>query len=583
MGDEPRLLHDMGAPIGRNSAVFTMRNSDRADRRFVFGDVNGFFGLMFDNMAVLSFLAGALILGFNFPAEIIYTRMFPGTTFGVLVGDLFYTWMAVKLGKKTGRADVTAMPLGLDTPSTIGLAVAVLGPSFLAFKQDGHSVEEAALLTWYLGMATMVMIGIVKVILSFCGTWIQRIVPRAGLLGSIAGVGVALIGFIPLVDIFGAPLVGMLSLGLVLYTLVAGIPLPGKLPGLLTAIVVGSVLYHVSQATGYGVGIGGHYSAPTLQFHIGWPTPTLDFVQGIVPALKYLPLSIPFAILTVVGGINVTESARVAGDHFDTRQILLGEAFATLVAGLCGGVAQSCPYIGHPAYKRMGARLGYTLLTGVFIGLGGILGYVSFIVELIPRAVLAPILVFIALEITAQAFVSCHARYAPAVILAILPSVARLVSIYLENPEIVSPATLQHLMTKEGQTLPEILVLIALGNGFILTGMLWGAFLAETIDRRLRVSAVYLFILSLMTLFGIVHSASPDAGVYLPWTLTGVFRLLPYQFGLAYAFLGALFLLLSCSRADGERPPPSVQPSTGTQGSQRDTSPRDYRKTRGGP
>jgi len=62
----------------------------------------------------------------------------------------------------------------------------------------------------------------------------------------------------------------------------------------------------------------------------------------------------------------------------------------------------------------MGSRAGYTLLTGLFIGLGGILGYVSFIVELIPRAVLAPILIFVALEIMVQAFLSCPRRHAVA-------------------------------------------------------------------------------------------------------------------------------------------------------------------------
>ncbi len=461
-----------------------MQSIDHDEGRSISGDLNGFFGLMFDNMAVLSFLAGALIVGFNFPADVIYTRMFPGTTFGVLVGDLFYTWLAWRLSKRTGRRDVTAMPLGLDTPSTIGLAVAVLGPSFVAFKQEGHSPHDAAIMTWHLGMACMVIIGIVKVALSFCGGWVRRIVPGAGLLGSLAGVGLALIGFIPLADIFGMPLVGMLSLGLVLYTLVAGIQLPGRVPGLLTAIVAGTVIYHGFHACGRGIYAGATYTAPLWEFHVGLPVPTLDFIQGIGPALKYLPLAIPFAILPVVGGINVTESARVAGDDYKTRDILLGEAVATLLAGLFGGVAQSCPYIGHPAYKRMGSRLAYTIMTGVFIGLGGVFGYVSFIVELIPRAVLAPILVFIALEITGQAFLTCEARHTPAVILAILPSIARLVSIQLETPEIVSPETLHHLMTKPGPALPEVLVIIALGNGFILTGMLWGAFLAEMIEAE---------------------------------------------------------------------------------------------------
>src|SRR5512147_2416982 len=90
---------------------------------FVLGDLNGFFGLMFDNLTVLSFLAGILIFGFKFPADVIYTRMFPGTAFGVLFGAIIYTWMAFRLAKETGNKEVTAMPLGLDTPSTIGRAL----------------------------------------------------------------------------------------------------------------------------------------------------------------------------------------------------------------------------------------------------------------------------------------------------------------------------------------------------------------------------------------------------------------------------------------------------------------------------
>src|SRR3546814_6130201 len=86
----------------------------------------------------------------------------------------------------------------------------------------------------------------------------------------------------------------------------------------------------------------------------------------------------------VVGGINVSESARAAGDDYRTRDILLAEAFSTLVAGVCGGVAQTTPYIGQPAYKHMGARSGYTLLTGLFVGIGGMLGVISGLVQWLP-------------------------------------------------------------------------------------------------------------------------------------------------------------------------------------------------------
>jgi adenine/guanine/hypoxanthine permease len=517
---------------------------------FALGDVNGFFGLMFDNLTVLSFLAGTLVLVFKFPADIVYTKMFPGTAFGVLVGDLVYTWMAFRLAKRTGSRTVTAMPLGLDTPSTIGMALVVLGPAFIGLKAEGLAERDAAMMTWYIGMATMVVIGLFKVGFSFVGQWVQRAVPQAGLLGSLAGIGLALIGLAPLVDVFGMPVIGMLSLGLILYSLVARIRLPGNFPSVFAAIVLGTVIYYVFGATGW---MGGTYAGlPPVDLHFGLPTPTLGFAQGLTRALKYLPITIPFGLLTVVGGINVTESARVAGDDYDTRNILLTEAIATVIAGLCGGVAQSTPYIGQPAYKRMGARAGYTVLTGLFIGLGGMLGFVSFFVELIPRAVLAPILIFVALDIIGESFMACPRRHAPAVAFAFFPTLARLLAIRLGNPDIVPPENLQRLLEAPGKALPETLVTIALGNGFILTAMLWGGFLAELIDRRLAISAVYLLIMAGLTFFGVIHSASPDGVMYLPWDLPPAAQRIPYQFALAYAILAAILLLFSFTKESRE-------------------------------
>ncbi len=517
---------------------------------FVIGDWNGFFGLIFDNLTVLSFLAGILVFVFKYPADIVYTKMFPGTAFGVLFGDLVYTWMAFRLAKKTGKSKVTAMPLGLDTPSTIGITLIVLGPAFIGLKAEGFPERDAALMTWYIGMATMMFMGLVKLIFSFFGKWIQKVVPQAGLLGSLAGIGLGLIGMTPLIDIFGMPMVGLIALGLVFYSLVAGIKMPLKIPGVFASVLIGTVLYYILGPLGL---TGGTFAGPPpAELHFGLPLPTLDFLKGLAPALKYLPIAVPFGLLTVVGGINVTESARVAGDDYNTRSILLTEALATLVAGIFGGVAQSTPYIGQPAYKHMGARAGYTLMTGVFIGLGGILGYVSFIVELIPRAVLAPILIFVALDIVAQSFQASPVRHAPAVAFAFFPALARLLAIKLGNPDAVLPQTFNALASLPGKALPEMLIIVALGNGFIITGMLWGAFLAELIDRRLKTSALYLAASAVLAFFGVIHSALPDGMMYLPWNLTGLARQVPYQFASAYMVLAALFFLLSFTKESKE-------------------------------
>ena len=180
------------------------------------GDVNAFFGLMLDNVMNLVILAGILIAVFKIPSDVVYTRMFPGTAFGVLFGDLVYTWMAFRLAAREHRDTVTAMPLGLDAPSTIGMAFTVIGPAFVAAKTR-LAEHDAAIEAWQIGMACMVLIGLFKMAMAFAGRAIQRVVPEAGLLGSIAGVGIALMGCLQLGDILAEPIVGLVSLGLIFY------------------------------------------------------------------------------------------------------------------------------------------------------------------------------------------------------------------------------------------------------------------------------------------------------------------------------------------------------------------------------
>src|SRR5207244_764069 len=116
------------------------------------GDINAFFGLMLDNVAVMIILFSAVTSALpievqakeglvRFTPDFVLTRMIPGTALGVLLGDLVYTALAFRLARRTGRQDVTAMPLGLDTPSTFPVAFLVLLPTLhetLAKKTGRH-------------------------------------------------------------------------------------------------------------------------------------------------------------------------------------------------------------------------------------------------------------------------------------------------------------------------------------------------------------------------------------------------------------------------------------------------------------
>ncbi|WP_045764298.1 hypothetical protein [Xanthomonas albilineans] len=514
-------------------------------RWFVVGDLNGFFGLVVDNLSILGFITLALVGMFQFPAEVIYTRMIPGTAFGVLIGNLLYTAMARQLAARSGRSDVTAMPLGLDAPTSIGMALLVLGPTFVRYKQQGLDPQAAALATWRLGMAALVLMGALKTVLAFFGEAVTRALPRAALLGSIAGIALVLMGFLPLLETLRTPVVGLVVLGLLLYVLIARGRLPFGLPGVPLALVLGTGLYYGLNAV--GMGIPGHQAAQWVTPHLVLPLPSLGFVAGLADTVPLLPLLLPFGLLMVVGGINVSESARAAGDDYRTRDILLVEACSTLIAGVCGGVAQTTPYIGQPAYKHMGARSGYTLLTGMFIGLGGMLGLVAGLVQWLPLAVLAPIIVYVSIDITTQAFQATPKRHAGAMVLGFLPSVAYLLAI--KAPGWIAPDHLAALTTTlDGNGLPELAVILTLGNGFIITAMLWIATVAAMVDGRLRRAAGFLLVAAGLTLFGLIHSVDPRGGIYLPWTLRGVPELMAWQFAGGYLLLAALIGLLSLHR-----------------------------------
>ena len=208
-------------------------------------------------------------------------------------------------------------------------------------------------------------------------------------------------------------------------------------------------------------------------------------------------------------------------------------------------MAQTTPYIGQPAYKAMGARSGYTLATGLIIGLGGVFGYLSNLVELLPVAVLAPILVFVSISITTQAFEATPVRYTAAVVFSFFPAIARLLAIKLGDPSIVDPAHFASLYAQNGQGVSDMAVIVILGNGFIITSMVWASFVVAMIDGHVRKAAGIVALGGVLTAFGIIHSVQPIGSVYLPWLLDATSRSLVWQFVSAYAALAVVLLGLS--------------------------------------
>ncbi len=530
------------------------------------GDVNAFFGLMLDNIAGLVLTVAMLSSIFDFPVEFALRYMIPGTALGVLVGDLMYFALAFYLARKENRSDVTAMPLGLDTPSTIGMVLFVLGPAFLAAKAAGMSEEAAAMQTWHIGICAIFITGLIKGFLALGSDWIRRAFPRAGLLGSLAAIALVLIAFTQLPKLAANPLVGFPVLVIVFVTLIGRGRLPFKTPGALGALLIGCAIWYLLVASDqlFTTSLADTESTIKLVwFPPEWLTVfQFQWLDQFTNAIAYLPYIIPFAIATVIGGIDCTESAASVGDSYRTNHIIGIEAAATLIAALFGGVIQTTPYIGHPAYKAMGGRAAYTLATALFVGGAGVIGYFSLLFSIIPEAAVLPILIFIGIEISAQSYFATPRRHYAALAVACLPAMAKLIMIYLGQ---YLPVTAEEIKATFRPDLQEqLLYLKMLAGGFIITSLIWASSLAQIIDRRYFSASLYFAVGGILVLFGVMHSPLDGDRMFWPWQLKNLEPALCHlilKIAAAYMIMSALMFAMGIMFNNGmltDGPPKTI-------------------------
>jgi AGZA family xanthine/uracil permease-like MFS transporter len=518
------------------------------------GDVNAFFGLMLDNVAALVLLVA--LIGDNtsnvpnrpdrFMAWFVVDWIIPGHAIGVLLCALIYSWLGARLARRTGRNDVTAMPLGLDTPSAFGVGLLVLIPTLVEAQRDRHMDHHtASVFAWNVGMVVLVLLGIFKTAVAPLGNWVRRLLPRAALLGPLAVITLALIMFLPMArEVAATPVIGLPTLAIVLVTLMGERGSARRYPGVVFAIVAGLILYVIGFSLGNAQGweVVPLPDASILARGLGRPLPaavwTTDWwIQVGGKALEMLPLVLPFGLATVIGGIECTESAEADGDSYDTRSILFGQGLATIVTGCCGGVIQTTPYYGHPAYKAMGAHIGYPLLAALVLAVLSVFGWFRELYTWVPQAALFPVIIYVGLQTVAHSVRVTPSRHYPAVALAAVPVLAYLALITLRlalgsrEPDAAGAALAQ--------------TLLCLANGFVITTVLWAAALTALIDGQRGRAAAYLVIAGISSLVGLIHSPLATAPLAWPtpqWLASlpaGAGRLTPYHWAVGYALAAA--------------------------------------------
>src|ERR1700719_3969068 len=406
-----------GAPEIRLVRRMTMNASADAPVWWVPGDWNGFFGLFTNVVLNVIVLTGLCLHVVNLPADIVYGRILPALGIALPLGNLYYAYLAWRLAKNEGRADVTAMPYGPSVPHMFIVVFLIMLPIYLKTHDP--------LLAWRSGLAWCLVIGAIVLLGAFVGPTVRKYTPRAAMLGTLAGISIAFISMRPAFLGWEDPWLFMLSLTIVLVSWMAGVRLPYGLPGGLAAVVLGTVLAWLAklvhlddlmQPTEVVAALG--------QFGFRLPYPSTDFAKAMGDIGPLLVTAVPLGIYTFTEAMNNGESAAAAGDDYSLRQILLADGVGAIVGALLGSPFPPAVYIGHPGWKAVGGRIGYSLATGIVIGVVCFLGLTALLLAIIPLVAILPILLYIGLVIGAQAFQASPPQHAPAIVLAILPNVA---------------------------------------------------------------------------------------------------------------------------------------------------------------
>lgn len=506
---------------------------DHKPALWVAGDWNAFFGFGTNILVNMLVLTGLLRFVLKMPDTIVFGRILPALGLMMCLSTFYYAWLAWKLAKETGRDDICALPSGVSVPHMFIVTFVIMLPVML---KTGDAIKA-----WEAGLAWVFIQSFILMIGGFVAPFIRRITPRAALLGTLAGVSVAFISMRPALEIFMTPVIGLVCFGIILVSWFGKLRYPRGVPAGLVAIAAGMLIAWGSNI--FGLGYGGMSlakltgSLSTIGFSI--PIPAVGHVfSGFEFLGLILVTAIPFGIYDLVEAMDNVESASAAGDSFPTTRVLTADGVVSLIGCLMGNPFINAVYIGHPGWKAMGGRIGYSAATGLMVIVLSWLGIVSLLVALVPVVAISPILLYIGMLIGAQAFQETPRNHAPAIVLAFTPHLAAWAKTLIDGALGAAGTDAAKIgLDKLANVGVLYQGLTFLGDGAILTGLVLGAMAVFIIERQLMRAAGFAAAGAALTYFGFMHG--PAVGIGNGFGVTP-------QIALAYAILAAF--LAGCAQ-----------------------------------
>jgi adenine/guanine/hypoxanthine permease len=477
-------------------------------RWWVPGDWNAFFGFGTNILVNVLVLTGLLRFVLKMPDALVFGRILPATGLMLFISTAYYAWLGYRLAKKTGRDDVCALPSGISVPHMFVVTFVIMLP-ILGRTHDPIQAWEAGL-TWVFIQSFVLMAG------GFIAPWIRRITPRAALLGSLAGISITFISLSPAEQMFMTPVIGLVCFAVILANWFGGVRYYKGIPAGLVAIAVGTAIAWGSNLFGLQYGDLSLAALKGSFANFGFSVP-LPAVLNVFGGFKYLGIilvtAIPFGIYDLVEAMDNVESASAAGDSFPTTRVLTADGIISLIGCCMGNPFINAVYIGHPGWKAMGGRLGYSAATGVLVILLTWFGVISLMLAVIPVIAILPILLYIGMLIGSQAFQETPARHAPAIILALVPQIAAWAQSQVDGALGAAGTSAGAVglakLAQNGVLYPG---LGSLGGGATLAGIVLGSVTVFIIEREFVKASAFALAGAVLTFFGLIHSQAIGIG-----------------------------------------------------------------------
>jgi AGZA family xanthine/uracil permease-like MFS transporter len=459
------------------------------------GETNAFFGLGFNILVNVLTLTGLTIGVIAIPADDVLGTVLPALGVALILGNLYYTYLARRLATKENRDDVTALPYGPSVPHMFIVVFVVMLPVYLS---SGNPIKA-----WEAGLAWAFLIGVIVIIGAFVGPYIRKLTPRAAMLGTLAGISITFISMRPAAQMWEAAWIGLPVLAIILIGFFTDVKMPFNLPVGLVALLVGTAL---GWATGFmdGPAVGDAFE----NIAVGIPDQRFDMLfSGLSDLTPLLGTAIPLGVYNFTEAMSNVESAAAAGDDYNLRSVLLADGAGAVIGSAFGSPFPPAVYIGHPGWKDAGGRTNYSLASGGAIGLLCFAGLFGVLDAVLPVPAIVPILLFIGLLIGAQAFQAVPRLHAVAVVAALLPNLAQWVQGTVDNAlaaagtsaEKVGMDTLNGAgVVYEG--------LKTFGEGAVLVGLLLGTIVTLILEKKFRQAAIGAVVAAALSFIGLIHA-----------------------------------------------------------------------------